>query len=111
MSEPIYRVLFVCTGNSARSIPAEALFDHWGTGRFNGYSAGMYPKCAVHPRSRRCRGYRGGAAEGLSRGAVSAGDPHQAVYRVADHKLDRLALRRRVDDISRQRAAIPQEIA
>lgn len=49
MSERVYNVLFLCTGNSARSVIGEVIMNKLGAGQFRAYSAGSFPKGEVHP--------------------------------------------------------------
>ncbi|MBC8339378.1 MAG: arsenate reductase ArsC [Rhodospirillales bacterium] len=66
MSDRLRNVLFLCTGNSCRSIIGEQLLNHLGYGRFRGYSAGSHPTGQVNPNAVRALDRRGVNTFGLS---------------------------------------------
>jgi arsenate reductase (thioredoxin) len=65
MADVVKNVLFVCTGNTARSILAEGLLNHLGRGRFRAFSAGSQPKGVVNPWALQTLADSGMAADGF----------------------------------------------
>jgi len=89
MGERTFNVLFLCTGNSARSILAEALLNFEGKGRFRAFSAGSFPKGEVNPLALETLKHAGLAAEGYRSKSwdefASAGAPQMDfVFTVCD---------------------------
>ena len=64
MSDTIFNVLFLCTGNTARSVLAEGILRKEGAGRFNAFSAGSQPKGVVNPFALKVLGAYGYPVEG-----------------------------------------------
>jgi arsenate reductase len=64
-ADRVYNVLFLCTGNSARSALGEALLNYMGRGQFRGFSAGSTPKGAIHPLTLATLTAAGISTEGL----------------------------------------------
>ena len=89
----VFDVLFLCTGNSARSILAEAIINRIGQGKFRGYSAGSMPRGAVHPMALdllrrlnyRTEGLRSKSWEEFSRAGNPAAPELDFVFTVCDN--------------------------
>ncbi|MFM8509648.1 MAG: arsenate reductase ArsC, partial [Betaproteobacteria bacterium] len=90
MSDKVFNVLFICTGNSARSILGEALLNDLGRGRFRAFSAGSHPQGFVHELAIRELQSRGISTLGLrSKGWEEFSGPGATamdfIFTVCDH--------------------------
>jgi len=88
MADRPFNVLFLCTGNSARSIIAEAILNEVGVGRFRAYSAGSHPKGKVHPETIRLLqslGYDTSGFRSKSWGEFTAAPRFDFVFTVCDN--------------------------
>ncbi len=90
MEPKAFNVLFLCTGNSARSIMAERLMEHWGKGKFKAYSAGSFPNGQVNPfalKTLEAHGLKSDRLRSKSWNEFSGGDaPHlDFVFTVCDN--------------------------
>ena len=92
---PHFNVLFLCTGNSARSIMAEAILNSKGHPNFTAFSAGSHPKGQVHPEALRQIREAGMSAENLrskrwDEFAKSASPPIHFVFTVCDRAAEEM---------------------
>ncbi len=88
MADQPFNVLFLCTGNSARSIIAEAILNKVGAGRFRAYSAGSHPKGKVHPETLRLLqslGYNTSGFRSKSRDEFTVVPKFDFVFTVCDN--------------------------
>lgn len=90
MNQRPFNVLFLCTGNSARSVLAESLLNHWGRGAFIAHSAGSHPKGQVHPIAIELLKHMRMPADGLrskswDEFAVAGAPPLDFVFTVCDN--------------------------
>jgi arsenate reductase (thioredoxin) len=90
MMDKVYQTLFICTGNSARSIMAEVILNHLGRGRFRAFSAGSHARGEIHPLTLEVltgQGYdlRGLRSKSWTEFATPGAAPMDFIFTVCDH--------------------------